>query len=153
MEQLTAQHIDPEKFPQGSFISPRSNSRQKRTLSSESFDTSSVPVPRTLAKWNTRIEKLAGLEARGITRVSLEERHQDSIMGYAQMAILWFSANVTASNLAVGLLGPLVFSLGFIDSAMMATFGALLGSAATAYMSIWGAQSGNRTMVCQGPLT
>lgn len=68
-------------------------------------------------------------------------------MGYAQMAILWFSANVTANNLAVGLLGPLVFELGFLDSAMMATFGSLIGSIPTAYMSIWGAQSGNRTMV------
>lgn len=64
------------------------------------------------------------------------------------MAILWFSANVSANNLAVGTLGPLVFGLGFLDSAMCAVFGIMVGSAVTAYMSIWGAQSGNRTMVC-----
>ncbi|KAF6234092.1 hypothetical protein HO173_007511 [Letharia columbiana] len=128
-------------------LSPRNNSLEKRTRSSESFVVSSVPVPHTLAQWNTRIESLAGLEARGIARVPPEERHEGSVMGYAQMTILWFSANVTANNLAVGLLGPLVFNLGFVDSAMMATFGSLLGSAATAYMSIWGAQSGNRTMI------
>ena len=64
------------------------------------------------------------------------------------MAIIWFSANVVANNLAVGMLGPLLFDLGFVDSAMMATFGSLLGSVPLAYMSIWGAQSGNRTMVC-----
>ena len=64
------------------------------------------------------------------------------------MATIWFSANVTANNLAVGLLGPLIFGLGFTDSALTACFGCVVGSAVTAYMSIWGAQSGNRTMVC-----
>ncbi|KAF6218281.1 hypothetical protein HO133_005627 [Letharia lupina] len=137
---------DVEKVAHDLAIS-RNNSLEKRTRSSESFVVSSVPVPHTLAQWNTRIESLAGLEARGIARVPPEERHEGSVMGYAQMTILWFSANVTANNLAVGLLGPLVFNLGFVDSAMMATFGSLLGSAATAYMSIWGAQSGNRTMI------
>lgn len=63
------------------------------------------------------------------------------------MATLWFSANISANNLAVGLLGPLLFGLGFTDSAMCAFGGILVGSAATAYMSIWGAPSGNRTMV------
>lgn len=106
-----------------------------------------LPVPPTLSKWNQRIESLAGLEARGITRVLPEERHGASVMGYIQMALLWFSANITANNLAVGFLGPLVFNLGFLDSAMCAVFGILVGSAATAYMSTWGAQSGNRTMV------
>lgn len=107
-----------------------------------------IHVPPKLSKWNQRIEGLAGLEARGITRVLPEERQKASIIGYVQMAILWFSANVSANNLAVGTLGPLVFGLGFLDSAMCAVFGIMVGSAVTAYMSIWGAQSGNRTMVC-----
>ncbi|KAL9595592.1 MAG: hypothetical protein Q9219_006356 [cf. Caloplaca sp. 3 TL-2023] len=106
-----------------------------------------IPIPPKLSKWNQRIENLAGLEARGITRVLPEERHEASLLGYAQMAILWFSANVSANNLAVGMLGPLLFELGFLDSAMCSVFGILVGSLATAYMSIWGAQSGNRTMV------
>ena len=107
----------------------------------------SVPVPGRLTQLNARIESLAGLEARGIARVPPEERHGCSVMGYMQMALLWFSINLTANNLAIGLLGPLVFDLGFVESEMMAIWGALLGSAGTAYMSIWGAQSGNRTMV------
>ena len=107
-----------------------------------------IPVPSKLRAWNDKIEGLAGLEARGITRVLPEERHGISGLRYAQIAILWFSANITANNLAVGLLGPLVFHLGFVDSVMMAVFGCLVGSCFTAYMSIWGAQSGNRTMVC-----
>ncbi|KAL8769053.1 MAG: hypothetical protein Q9209_004839 [Squamulea sp. 1 TL-2023] len=106
-----------------------------------------IPVPPKLRTWNQRIENLAGLEARGIKRVLPEERHAASGIAYAQMAMLWFSANISANNLAVGLLGPLLFGLGFTDSAMCAFGGILVGSAATAYMSIWGAPSGNRTMI------
>ena len=148
MDQPNPQSIDLEKY------SPESTSPERHTHSSEQSVVSPmpVPVPGRLARWNTRIEGLAGLEARGIARVPPEERHSGSFLGYAQMAMLWFSANVTANNLAIGLLGPLVFDLGFVDSVMMATFGALLGSAGAAYMSIWGAQSGNRTMVCWDPL-
>lgn len=105
-----------------------------------------LPVPTKFQKFNARIEGLAGLEARGIVRVLPEERQAPSNLGYAQMAMVWFGANVVANNLAVGLLGPLLFELGFVDSAMMATFGSFLGSIPTAYMSIWGPQSGNRTM-------
>ena len=152
MDQPNAEPIDLEKFIEPADISPESTSPEKHTHSSEQSVVSPMPVPGRLARWNTRIEGLAGLEARGIARVPPEERHQGSFLGYAQMAMLWFSANVTANNLAVGLLGPLVFDLGFVDCVMMATFGALLGSAGTAYMSIWGPQSGNRTMVCWGPM-
>ena len=145
----TAQPVaDLEKAGGTTNVSSR-NSVEKTTIdsSSPSATPALIPVPTKLQRWNNKIESLAGLEARGITRVLPEECHGLSVMGYAQMAILWFSANVTANNLAVGLLGPLVFELGFYDSAMMATFGSLLGALPTAYMSIWGAQSGNRTMV------
>ena len=108
--------------------------------------TAPIPVPHKLRVLNDKIEGLAGLEARGITRVLPEERHGISALRYAQMGILWWAANITANNLAVGLLGPLLFGLGFVDSVLMAVFGCMIGSAFTAYMSIWGAQSGNRTM-------
>lgn len=104
-------------------------------------------VPPTLSKWNARIESLAGLEARGITRVLPHERHAISLLGYTQMALLWFSANLSANNLGIAMLGPLYFQLSFLDSAMCAVFGAFVGSLATSYMSIWGPRSGNRTMV------
>lgn len=100
-----------------------------------------------LRRWNTRIENMAGFEARGLARVPPEERQSPSLMGLLQMLLLWFSANITLINLSVGLTGPLVFSLGFVDSVLCAIFGILLGSLTTAYMSIWGAVSGNRTMV------
>ena len=123
------------------------------TVSSEGFsatdDFTPLPVhlPKAVTRWNHWIESLRGLEARGITRVLPEERKVPSKMDYVQMSILWFSANVTANNLAVGLLGPLLLQLGFLDSALIATFACVVGSIGPAYMSIWGAQSGNRTMV------
>lgn len=106
-----------------------------------------VPVPSKLRALNNWIEGLAGLEARGITRVPPEARHDISPLRYAQIAFVWYSANISANNLTVGMLGPIVFHLGFVDSVMMAVWGCLVGSLFTAYMSTWGPRSGNRTMV------
>ena len=106
-----------------------------------------IAVPSKLRNFNQRIENLAGFEARGIARVPPEERIAPSTSNDMQVALLWLSANLSINNLAVGLFGPLVFGLGFLDSALLAVFGAFLGSCSTAYMSVWGAPSGNRTMV------
>jgi hypothetical protein len=97
--------------------------------------------------WAGRIERLSGFESRGLERVPLEERQTPSSIALLQMLLLWFSANLTINNLAVALTGPLVFQLGFSDSAWCAVIGVLLGSMSTSYMSTWGAVSGNRTMV------
>lgn len=112
-----------------------------------SSTTPQVPMPTTLRRWNERIKNLSGLEARGISRVLPDERINGSMWHILQIFVLWFSSNITANNLTVGLLGPLLFGLGFTDSVMMAVWGCFLGSAFTAYTSIWGAQSGNRTQV------
>ncbi|KAK3367668.1 permease for cytosine/purines, uracil, thiamine, allantoin-domain-containing protein [Podospora didyma] len=106
-----------------------------------------IRVPPSLQRLNDWIESLSGFEARGITRVLPEERQPPSLASDVQVAILWFSANISANNLITGLFGPLVFGLGFGDSVMCAVVGGLLGSMSTSYMSIWGPQSGNRTMV------
>lgn len=100
-----------------------------------------------LRKWNTRIESFSGFEQGDLTRITSDQRHAPSFVGYVQMLLLWLSANVSINNLAVGLLGPLLFELGFLDSSLCAVFGAALGAVSTAYMSIWGPQSGCRTMV------
>lgn len=121
-----------------------------KTLSYDNAATSSIVIPplqSKFARWNSKIESFAGLEARGITRVEPWERQDASTLAYIQMTLIWFSSNITANNLAVGLLGPIVYELSFTDSACCAVFGVLMGSMGTAYMSIWGAQSGNRTMV------
>ncbi|KAM4061137.1 purine-cytosine permease family protein [Hirsutella rhossiliensis] len=104
-------------------------------------------VPSRLGAFNARIEGLAGFEARGIARVPPEERRPPSLSDDMQVAIMWFSANISLNNLAAAMLGPLVLNLGFLDCALLAVSGALVGSLTTAYMSIWGPQSGNRTMV------
>ncbi|KAL9024366.1 MAG: hypothetical protein Q9180_007921, partial [Flavoplaca navasiana] len=134
--------IDIEKSTSTLAVSSRSNSSEH--IGTDPADP--IPILSKFCRWNQRIENLAGLEARGIKRVLPEKRHAASASADAQMAMLWFSANISANNLAVGLLGPLLFGLGFVDSAMCAFGGILVGAAATAYMSIWGAQSGNRTM-------
>ncbi|KAK5659065.1 hypothetical protein OQA88_1153 [Cercophora sp. LCS_1] len=96
---------------------------------------------------NARIEGLSGFEARGITRVLPEERNPPSRWDDISVSLLWFSANICVNTIAIGLFGPLIFALGFLDSALCAVFGCLLGSMSTAYMSTWGSQSGSRTMV------
>ena len=120
---------------------------ERSSTSDKEGEVAPIPVPNALRRLNNKIEGLSGLEARGITRVLPEERHDISPLRYAQIAIVWYSANISANNLAAGLLGPLLFSLGFVDSVMMAVFGTLLGSCFVAYTSTWGPQSGNRTMV------
>jgi hypothetical protein len=97
---------------------------------------------------NSRIENFAGIESRGIDRVPPDERQPASHAADLQVAVLWFSANLSLNNLTTGLFGPMVFGLGFLDSALLAVFGTILGACSTAYMATWGPQSGNRTMVC-----
>jgi hypothetical protein len=100
------------------------------------------------ARVNQRITGIKHFEARGIERVPETERFEKvGASNYMQMTLLWFSANITANNMAVGMLGPLDYDLGFTDAALCATFGAVLGALGVAYISTFGPASGNRTMV------
>ena len=105
------------------------------------------PSPSTWKRWNHRIESLAGFEARGLERVPDSERLAPSNANFLQMYLLWLSSNMTIICTAASLTGPLIFGLGFTDSCWLAVFGTLLGACSTAYMSTWGAVSGNRMMV------
>ena len=87
------------------------------------------------------------LEARGIQRVEPDERHDLRSLGYTQIAVLWFSINLAANNITLGMLGPAVFYLGFLDSCMCAVFGMLVGILPVAYIATFGPRSGNRTMI------
>ena len=100
-----------------------------------------------LIHWNAKVEGLARLEARGITRVLPEERHAGGKQGYLQMFALWFSINLVAANIVTGLLGPLVFQLGWVDSVCIVIFANALSACGAAYTSTFGPESGNRTMV------
>ncbi|KAH8690292.1 putative vitamin B6 transporter [Talaromyces proteolyticus] len=115
------------------------------SLESQSSD--SAKSTNVLTRLNQRITSVRFLEARGIERVPESERHDVNAADYMQMTLLWFSTNITANNIALGMLGPISFDLGFVDAALCATFGSLLGAAGAAYMGTWGPASGNRTML------
>jgi NCS1 nucleoside transporter family len=94
---------------------------------------------RTLVRYN--------LEARGIQRVLPEHRHSTQRLGFIQVCLLWISINLTANSITLGMLGPAVFYLSFLDSALCAILGMLVGSVPVAYVATFGPRSGNRTMV------
>ncbi|KAK4961403.1 Vitamin B6 transporter [Elasticomyces elasticus] len=94
---------------------------------------------RTLVRYN--------FEARGIQRVLPDQRHDMRQLGFMQILLLWVSINLAANNLTLGMLGPAVFYLSFLDASLLAVFGAVLGSIPVAYIATFGPRSGNRTMV------
>ena len=94
---------------------------------------------RTLIRYN--------MEARGIQRVMPEDRHSLSQLGFGQIGILWFSVNLAANNITLGMLGPAVFHLSFLEASLCGVFGMLVGCFPVAYVATFGPRSGNRTMV------
>jgi len=94
---------------------------------------------RTMAYYN--------LEARGIQRVMPNERHDMKSLGFFQIGILWFSINLAANNITLGMLGPAVYYLSFTDACLTAVFGMLVGCLPVAYIATFGPRSGNRSMV------
>ncbi|RFU32284.1 hypothetical protein B7463_g4062, partial [Scytalidium lignicola] len=100
---------------------------------------------RGVANW---LQTRASIEARGIERVpeSLRQR-KASFKDLAQIAIVWFSANCTANNMTVGVLGPISFKLGMKDAMIICAFGNIFGAMCTAYIGTFGPMSGNRTLV------
>jgi NCS1 nucleoside transporter family len=87
------------------------------------------------------------LETRGIKRVEPSERHDLRTLGYSQIFVLWFSINLAANNITLGMLGPAVFELSFLDSSLCAVFGMVVGCCAVGYTAAFGPRSGNRTMI------
>jgi NCS1 nucleoside transporter family len=96
-------------------------------------------IEHSLARYN--------LEARGIQRVLPSERHSLRNLGYSQVGLLWFSVNLAANNITLGMLGPAVYYLSFLDCSLCAMFGMLVGCLPVAYIATFGPKSGNRSMV------
>ena len=97
-----------------------------------------------LIRWLTIPE----IEERGIQRVLPSDSNPiPAPLTYIQPFLFWFSINLAAVNITLGMLGPLLFSLSFTDSSLCAVFGSILGSSAVAYISTFGPESGVRTMV------
>ncbi|RDW57550.1 purine-cytosine permease family protein [Aspergillus mulundensis] len=107
-------------------------------------------VPHRLTHYLKKVENRLveySLEARGIERVQESERIPKlSWVSYLQAFLLWMSVNLAANNITLGMLGPAVYGLSFLDSALCAVFGALLGSISSSWMATWGPISGIRTM-------
>ena len=87
------------------------------------------------------------LEARGMQRVEPHETHGLSWKRHLQVFLLWFSINLAAVNITLGMLAPTLYALSFKDAALCAVFGSLTGSLPVAYIATWGPVSGNRSMV------
>lgn len=141
---------DPEKRGElkASEVNVISGGKSPSLGSSEQHDIAPTPqLKGSFARWNAKVEGLAGLEARGITRVLPEEKHNGGLRGYLQMALLWFSMNLAATNIITGLLGPLLFQLGWVDSICIVIFATGLSACGPSYTSTFGPESGNRTMV------
>ena len=100
-----------------------------------------------LGYWNAKVESIKGLESRGITRVLPCEKNAGGIQDYLQMFALWFSIDLVAYNLITGFLGVLVFSLGWVDCIVIVIFADAIAACGAAYVSTFGPESGNRTMV------
>ncbi|RDW62428.1 hypothetical protein BP6252_11861 [Coleophoma cylindrospora] len=101
-----------------------------------------------LQRYANKLDAIVGLEARGIERVPDElRRRKPAVWDYFQMGIIWFSANCTANNMTVGILGPLAYGLGLKDAMLCCTFGTIFGSACVGYIGSFGPISGNRTLV------
>lgn len=102
-----------------------------------------------IQKWVHNLESLAGIEVRGIERVPDSiKAEKTTTEDYVQMCLIWLSANLTANNMMIGMLGPLTFGLGLRDSMLLATFGSLAEGAGSSYIASFGPVSGNRTLVC-----
>jgi len=102
-----------------------------------------------LGYWGIKMEDIWGVEARGITRVMTNEKNVPRpLHDYFHMFSLWFSINLQAVNIIIGLLGPLVYGLGWVDCICIVIFANALASCGIAYIATFGAESGNRTMVC-----
>lgn len=94
-----------------------------------------------------RVEKLTGIEARGIHRVREHEKTAKTTLSFIQIVLLWLSINTAAQNITLASIGQSVYGLGFLDAALCSVFGGILGSIPAAYTATWGPISGNRTLV------
>jgi hypothetical protein len=144
--------IHSEKEPSGF----RSDEQQTHYLGKNGENYSERPngrvIPSRVGMYLKKFEQQLveyNFEARGIERVHEGERMKKlSWVSYTQAFLLWVSINLAANNITLGMLGPVVYGLSFLDSALCAVLGALLGSVVSSWMATRGPISGIRTMVC-----
>ncbi|KIW00317.1 uncharacterized protein PV09_08204 [Verruconis gallopava] len=110
-------------------------------------DPTIIHAENRLQRWANKLDRIAGVEARGIGRVTEEERDRPvAARDYIHMFTIWFSMNCTANQMTLGILGPVAYGLGFTDSIVCCLFGTVFGSCCSAYISTFGPMSGLRTL-------
>lgn len=141
--------LDVEKHPELGAASVDVSSRKEDEAPEQSQDITAPsqfgPWRTRFKKWNAKVESLAALEARGISRVLPEEKHTGGAAGYIQMFALWFGMEISVINLVLGFLGPQVFALGWVDCVCITIFANALAAAGPAYTATFGPRSGLRT--------
>ena len=149
MDQTSEQDL--EKSGVAAQVNPTTHHGSDTPSNNSSVEHEVAPTPNLLrgrlAKWNDKVESLSGLEARGVRRVMPDERTDRGLCVYIQMFLLWFSINLVAINITSGLLGPLLFELGWVDSVCVVVFAIMISACGPAYTSTFGPLSGCRTMV------
>lgn len=81
------------------------------------IDATEIQAENGLQRWANRIDKLAGVEARGIGRVPEDVRDRPvTAADYIHMFTIWFSMNCTANQMTLGILGPVAYGLGMTDA-------------------------------------
>lgn len=96
-------------------------------------------------------QTVKGLETRGIEPVPIEERQTLSASASFNILLTWLSMGMALNNMVIGTLGTIIMKLSFVDAALCAVFGNLLGSTMVGYVCIWGPRSGHRTLVWLKP--
>jgi hypothetical protein len=105
-----------EKYVGTTADSPSLSSIQEGTVDHTIAATGNQPE-NSMQRWANRIDRLAGVEARGIARVPDDERERPVSTGeYLHMFIIWFSMNCTANQMTLGILGPVAYGLGMKDA-------------------------------------
>lgn len=116
------------------------------TIATTATDATLKAPPQTLARRYYNHFIAENIEPRGIQRVEAHERHDAHTFGFVQVALAWFSINLVACNITLGMIGPVVLNLGFLDASLCAILGMLLGNLPVAYIATFGPRSGLRTL-------
>ena len=88
-------------------------------------------------------DKVVAVEPGGVEFIPLAERHGKA----HQLLWTWTSPNMEFATIGVGILGPLVFGLGFWQSVLAIVLGTALGSLTHGFLSTWGPGHGLVQMV------
>ncbi|KAL4755060.1 hypothetical protein BDW72DRAFT_200410 [Aspergillus terricola var. indicus] len=132
-------------------MSPDIEKRESPSVRSVTQDATETETPACDNEGRSRYQRWAqnvkGLETRGIEPVRIEERQPVSASASFHILLTWLSMGMALNNLVVGTLGTVVMQLSFLDAALCALFGNLLGCVAIGYMCTWGPRSGHRTLI------